>query len=155
MKADLKSLRDRLGDEVGELGIDGEKAEDLLATHYKEQDKNADDSDAAPPKVSLFYGFVTDADLLYNLINHFLPFRSHFFLQRTRRAIREAPPPVTLKTTRRRRSNSSDSEGIGAMGETNDFEDAMFEEKMAATNSNSADEDGEGRRATKRARHAQ
>lgn len=54
MSADLKSLRDRLGDEVGELGIDGEKAADLLTAHYQEQEKIFDDSDAAPPKVSIY-----------------------------------------------------------------------------------------------------
>lgn len=54
MKEDLKSLKDRLGDEVGELGIDGEKAQDLLAAHYKKKrDADANDSEAAPPKVSL------------------------------------------------------------------------------------------------------
>lgn len=52
MRADLKSLKDRLGDEVGELGIDSKKAEGLLAAHYKEKDKEDLDSDAAPPKVS-------------------------------------------------------------------------------------------------------
>jgi len=63
---------------------------------------------------------------------------------------------VTLKTTRRRRSNSSDLEGVsGVMGQ---YEDAMFEEKMAATErstANSSEEDTDSRRATKRARHAQ
>ena len=52
MRADLKSLKDRLGDEVGELGIDSKKAEGLLTTHYKKKDKEDLDSDAAPPKVS-------------------------------------------------------------------------------------------------------
>jgi len=53
MRADLKSLKDRLGDEVGELGFDREEAEGLLATHYKEQVDADLDSDVAPPKVSL------------------------------------------------------------------------------------------------------
>jgi hypothetical protein len=67
---------------------------------------------------------------------------------------------VTLKTTRRRRANSatsSDLEGIGTLGETDDHEDAMFEQKMASAGGSTANssEDEEGRRATKRARHAQ
>lgn len=75
MREDLKSLKDRLGNEVGDLGtnlifpyvlpcpsshafvlrfvclgIDGVKAEGLLTTHFKEQDKaDFTDSDAAPP----------------------------------------------------------------------------------------------------------
>jgi hypothetical protein len=48
MKADLKSLKDRLGDEVGELGIDRAKADSLLSSHYKAQENK--DSDSAPPK---------------------------------------------------------------------------------------------------------
>jgi hypothetical protein len=51
MKADLKSLKDRLGDEVGELGIDRAKADSLLSSHYKAQENK--DSDSAPPKVRM------------------------------------------------------------------------------------------------------
>mmetsp|Transcript_27914 Transcript_27914/g.41162 ORF Transcript_27914/g.41162 Transcript_27914/m.41162 type:complete len:1196 (+) Transcript_27914:66-3653(+) len=38
MKADLKSLKDRLQDELEELGIDQEKAEDMLGAHWNDQD---------------------------------------------------------------------------------------------------------------------
>jgi len=37
MKADLNSLKERLNDELFELGIDQEKAEELLANHYKHE----------------------------------------------------------------------------------------------------------------------
>lgn len=52
MRADLKSLKDRLDYELIELGIDGEQADNLLSAHYKEADKSDFDShimDAASP----------------------------------------------------------------------------------------------------------
>lgn len=70
MRADLKSLKDRLGDEVGELGIDRTKAETLLSSHYKAQE--AEDPDAPPPKVSSF-------DLMFlAYIFHCRPYRFCF-----------------------------------------------------------------------------
>lgn len=151
MRADLKSLKDRLGDEVGDLGIDREKAEGLLASHYKAQDNaGLDDSDAAPPKVSSSLAVCVWFLIYFSPLLTLLA-RS----QRTRRALREAVQPPTLKTTRRRRANSSDLDGMAASGETDQYEDSMFEERMAeGDNVNSSEEDIDGRRATKRARHA-
>jgi hypothetical protein len=55
MRADLKSLKDRLDYELIELGIDGEKADCLLSAHYKEEDSKTDFATsskevASPPK---------------------------------------------------------------------------------------------------------
>lgn len=50
MKSDLKNLKDRLKDEVTDLGIEEGKAENLLAAYYKGKDKYSNSmSDIAPP----------------------------------------------------------------------------------------------------------
>lgn len=58
MRADLKSLKDRLDCELEELGIDWDKAASLLEAHYKEQEKEAlEGGDVSPPKVRNFGEF--------------------------------------------------------------------------------------------------
>jgi hypothetical protein len=51
MRADLKSLKDRLDDEVISLGIDGEKSDKLLAGFYSERAKiDFSNIEVTPPK---------------------------------------------------------------------------------------------------------
>mmetsp|Transcript_24546 Transcript_24546/g.27980 ORF Transcript_24546/g.27980 Transcript_24546/m.27980 type:complete len:947 (-) Transcript_24546:272-3112(-) len=50
MRADLKSLKDRLDDELIELGIEGEITDRLLAQHYEEENFELSFIRRAPPK---------------------------------------------------------------------------------------------------------
>ena len=49
MRADLKSLKSRLGEELTELGINEETAEGIMASFYREQDSSHGHGDAMSP----------------------------------------------------------------------------------------------------------
>jgi hypothetical protein len=50
MRADLKSLKHRLEEELHELGIDEETAESIFISFYREQDASGGRGEASPPK---------------------------------------------------------------------------------------------------------
>jgi hypothetical protein len=50
MRADLKSLKHRLEEELHELGIDEETAESIFNSFYHEQDAAGGRGEASPPK---------------------------------------------------------------------------------------------------------
>jgi len=75
MKSDLKNLKDRLQDEVTDLGIEEDKAQKLLSAVYTEQDKVSDSALGIPP------------------------------LKRKRKAVTKEVAPVVPKNTRSRASD--------------------------------------------------
>lgn len=58
MRADLKSLKHRLDEELDELGLDEDAAEKVLSRFYRGQDGGGNTGDASPLKVSYFYGIL-------------------------------------------------------------------------------------------------
>jgi hypothetical protein len=64
MRTDLKSLKNRLGEELTELGINEEAAEDIMASFYREQDTSSGYGDAmSPPKFQRRMLRPTDDDM--------------------------------------------------------------------------------------------